>query len=209
MLTPYQSQYVAWELTQYRNFQNAVQAQDFSALDEGQYRLKATLALACRVTGSGWNELVAAAVADPQRLFSREPGSPDGKGGVHPSISRRIFPDSLSATELWRAVQVARQVLASVPNISTDPNHQPILQNGVWLCLHVAFLRRRLHQGEEFSLRPDEQSALSRWAELIGEALIQTVEANTWTKGIPDLFADPTDCDYLRSKMLAALPMTI
>ncbi len=227
------------QVTQYRNFQNAVQAQDFSALDEDQCRLKATLALAgvtyiykpgkgdpppaeriftleeaskalaCRITGNGWTDLVTAPLANPNLLFDRTPGPPDGKGGNFPSICRRLFPDGLSATELWRAVQVARQVLNAIPNLGTDPSHQPILQNSVWLCLHLAFLRTKLHEGNEFWLSNDELGVLSRWIELIGNTVLQAVENGTWDKEKIDLFADPVDCASLRAKVLATLPGNI
>jgi hypothetical protein len=126
------------QVTQYRNRQNAVDIQDFAALDERQQQWRQTLglagieyvckhgendpaagervfgirdaaaALACCVGGRDWAEFVVAANADRKRLFKREPSAE--AGAARESAYARVFYDALTAKELWRAVQVGRLV---------------------------------------------------------------------------------------------------
>lgn len=124
------------EVTRRRNRQNAVDIEDFAALDERQGRWsdtlalvdttyvyrqgqddpingaqvfdirEAALALACCISGHDWADFVVAAKADRRRLFRSNATA--GAGGV--SAYARVFSDALTAKELWRAVQVSRFV---------------------------------------------------------------------------------------------------
>lgn len=125
------------EVTQYRNRQNAVDLEDFAALDEKQHHWRRTLslagieylykqgeddppssnrvftardaapALACGVSGHDWADYVVAAKADRKRLFKRPR---PGSAAQPVDAYARVFSDSLTAKELWRTVQVSRLV---------------------------------------------------------------------------------------------------
>ncbi len=126
------------EVTQYRNRQNAVDIQDFAALDERQQQWRQTLALAgveyickygesdpavgprvfgirdaatalaCSVGGHDWADLVVAANAGRKRLFRRD--WTGRASAAHDDNYSRIFNDALTSKELWRVVQVGRLV---------------------------------------------------------------------------------------------------
>lgn len=126
------------KVTQYRNRQNAVDLEDFAALDERQEVWKQTLAaagieylykhgeddppasetvfsvreagpaLACCQTGAQWADYVAAAKKDKKRLFHR-PGLTSAQGRLSEAYER-LFSDALTSRELWRIVQIDRVV---------------------------------------------------------------------------------------------------
>ncbi len=226
------------KVTQYRNFQNAVQAQDFSALDEDQYRLRATLAmhgityiykpgqgdpdigplvfdvkeaaraLACRISGPDWSSMVVAAKRNADFLFDRQPRV-DANGVQTPCIMRRVFPDSLTAVELWRAVQVVRFVTDTLPTYASNEQEGNILESASWLCSHLVLLKSKLHEGVGLALEADEQTVLSRWVEQVAVQLLALVSSQTWSKEIVELFDDETDCMQLRNRTLAGLPAAV
>jgi hypothetical protein len=131
-------------VTQARNRQNAVDLEDFAALDERQEAWRQTLQmagvtyvvrhgdddplpssscfsvreaapfLACAVTAANWSDFVVAAKADKSRLFGR----PDLVAGDDPlrEAYNYLFPDSLTARRMWRQVQVGRSVHQIVRN---------------------------------------------------------------------------------------------
>jgi hypothetical protein len=124
------------EVTRKRNRQNAVDIEDYAALDERQSRWRdtlalvdtvyvckqgdddpvhgaqvfnireAALALACGITGQDWAEFVVAAKADRRRLFKNDFDA----AANNVSAYARVFSDTLTAKELWRSVQVSRLV---------------------------------------------------------------------------------------------------
>jgi AIPR protein len=124
------------EVTRKRNRQNAVDIEDYAALDERQSRWRdtlalvdtvyvckqgeddpangaqvfnireAALALACGITGQDWAEFVVAAKVDRRRLFKSDFGAAANSASTY----ARVFSDALTAKELWRAVQVSRLV---------------------------------------------------------------------------------------------------
>lgn len=226
------------KVTQYRNFQNAVQAQDFSALDEDQYRLRATLAmhgisyiykpgqgdpeigplvfdvreaaqaLACRIAGPDWPSLVVAAKKKIDSLFDRQPGV-DANGAPLPCVMRRVFPDSLTALELWRAVQVVRFVALTLPAYASNDLERNILESASWLCSHIILLKSKMHEGVELALLADEQSVLSRWVEQVALQVLGLVTGQAWDKEVIELFNDETDCLQIRNRTLAGLPAAV
>ena len=126
------------KVTQSRNRQNVVELEDFAALDERQagwhqtlkmagieYLIKhgddespasatsfsvreAAPILACTMTANDWQEFVVAAKTDKKKLFGRK-GLVAATDPLRASYSR-LFPDSLTARQIWRAVQVGRIV---------------------------------------------------------------------------------------------------
>jgi hypothetical protein len=131
-------------VTQSRNRQNAVDLEDFAALDERQEAWRKTLGmagvtyvvrhgdddplpsgacfgvreaapfLACGVTASDWDEFVVAAKADRKRLFGR-PGLVAAEDALRDAYNR-LFVDSLTARRMWRQVQIGRAVHEMVRN---------------------------------------------------------------------------------------------
>lgn len=129
-------------VTQSRNRQNAVELEDFAALDERQTMWQQTLQmagvtylvkqgeddpplsptcfsarelapfLACTVTTNDWQDYVTAAKADKKKLFGRE-GLVSAKDPLRQSYER-LFADSLTARQMWRIVQIGRGVLEKI-----------------------------------------------------------------------------------------------
>ncbi len=129
-------------VTQSRNRQNAVELEDFAALDERQTMWQQTLKmagitylvkqgeddpplsptcfsarelapfLACTVTTNDWQDYVTAAKADKKKLFGRE-GLVSATDPLRQSYER-IFADSLTSRQMWRIVQIGRVVVEKV-----------------------------------------------------------------------------------------------
>ncbi|MEN9868374.1 MAG: hypothetical protein RL748_3964 [Pseudomonadota bacterium] len=126
------------KVTKYRNRQNAVDLEDFAAIDERQLMWQKTLALAgvdyllkhgvddlpisdtcfsvreaapflaCTLTTNDWQDYVIAAKSDQKRLFNRA-GVLDAKKPLNNAYDV-LFPDSLTAKTIWRIVQIGRFV---------------------------------------------------------------------------------------------------
>lgn len=129
-------------VTQSRNRQNAVELEDFAALDERQAMWQQTLQmagitylvkqgeddpplsptcfsarelapfLACTVTTNDWQDYVTAAKTDKKKLFGRE-GLVSATDPLRRSYER-LFADSLTARQMWRIVQIGRLVVEKV-----------------------------------------------------------------------------------------------
>ncbi|CAJ9335917.1 abortive infection phage resistance protein [Burkholderia pseudomallei] len=129
-------------VTQSRNRQNAVDLEDFAALDERQVTWQQTLQmagitylikqgeddpqlsptcfsarelapfLACTVTTNDWQDYVVAAKVDRKKLFGRQ-GLVSASDPLCQSYER-LFADSLTARQMWRIVQVGRVVLEKI-----------------------------------------------------------------------------------------------
>ncbi|MBZ5239764.1 AIPR family protein [Pseudomonas aeruginosa] len=125
-----------------RNRQNAVDLEDFAALDERQTTWQQTLRmagieylirqgdndpplsatcfsvrelapfLACTITGNDWQDFVVAAKSDKKKLFGRE-GLVPTTDPLHQAYER-LFADSLTAKQMWRITQIARAVIQKV-----------------------------------------------------------------------------------------------
>lgn len=129
-------------VTQSRNRQNAVDLEDFAALDERQAMWQQTLHmagieyivqhgqddpppsptnfsvrelapyLACTVTANDWQDYLVAAKTDKKRLFGRE-GLVPATDPLRQSYER-LFADSLTAKQMWRITQIGRTVIGKV-----------------------------------------------------------------------------------------------
>lgn len=130
------------QVTQSRNRQNAVDLEDFAALDERQATWQQTLKmagieyivkhgqddapssptsfsarelapfLACMVTTSDWQDYLVAAKSDKKRLFGRE-GLVPATDPLRQSYER-LFADSLTAKQMWRIAQIGRTVIRKI-----------------------------------------------------------------------------------------------
>lgn len=129
-------------VTQSRNRQNAVDLEDFAALDERQAVWQQTLHmagieyivkhgqddappsptsfsarelatyLACTVTTNDWQDYLVAAKSDKKKLFGRE-GLVPATDPLRQSYER-LFADSLTAKQMWRIAQIGRAVIGKV-----------------------------------------------------------------------------------------------
>ncbi|QXW30916.1 AIPR family protein [Aeromonas sanarellii] len=129
-------------VTQSRNRQNAVDLEDFAALDERQSMWQQTLRmagieyivkhgqddappsatsfsarelapyLACTVTMNDWQDYLVAAKSDKKRLFGQE-GLVPATDPLRQSYER-LFADSLTAKQMWRIAQIGRMVVGKV-----------------------------------------------------------------------------------------------
>jgi hypothetical protein len=129
-------------VTQSRNRQNAVDLEDFAALDERQVMWQQTLRmagieyivkhgqddpqpsqttfsarelapyLACTVTTSDWQDYLVAAKSDKKKLFGRE-GLVPATDPLRQSYER-LFADSLTAKQMWRIAQIGRTVIGKI-----------------------------------------------------------------------------------------------
>lgn len=129
-------------VTQSRNRQNAVDLEDFVALDERQAMWQQTLRmagieyivkhgqddpppsstsfsarelapyLACTVTTNDWQDYLVAAKSDKKKLFGRE-GLVPATDPLRQSYER-LFADSLTAKQMWRIAQIGRSVIGKV-----------------------------------------------------------------------------------------------
>ncbi len=130
------------QVTQSRNRQNAVDLEDFAALDERQAMWQQTLRmagieyivkhgqddappsptsfsarelapfLACTVTTNDWQDYLVAAKSEKKRLFGRE-GLVPATDPLRQSYER-LFADSLTAKQMWRVAQIGRTVIGKV-----------------------------------------------------------------------------------------------
>lgn len=231
-------------VTQSRNRQNAVELEDFAALDERQAMWKQTLRmadvtylvkqgdddpplsptcfstrelapfLACTVTTNDWQDYVVAAKVDKKKLFGRE-GLVSASDPLRQSY-KRLFTDSLTARQMWRIVQIGREVSLKVrarASAESDPTGLPsgtlpareILNHGVWLILHVIFIRLQLQNGPTLVLTPDEMTAISREVDFVCEQLVTVAQGVQWNKQARSVFENKTDCRTVKGRLMAAL----
>ena len=232
------------KVTQSRNRQNVVQLEDFAALDERQAGWQQTLKmagieylikhgegelpasatsfsvreaapiLACTVTADDWQEFVVAAKTDKKKLFGRE-GLVAATDPLRASYSR-LFPDSLTARQMWRAVQIGRIVQIRIrdrASAEADPANLPaealraseILRHGGWLLLHVLFIRTQLQRGQTLALTQDELDRLSRDIDQAAQRLVEVTQDTQWNKQARSVFENRTDCRAVKSRLMAAL----
>jgi hypothetical protein len=231
-------------VTQSRNRQNVVDLEDFAALDERQamwqqtlqmanieYQIKqgeddsplsascfstreATPLLACTMTTPDWPEFVVAAKTDKKRLFGRE----EFVAVTDPlrEAYSRLFPDSLTARQLWRTVQVGRFVLSKIRDrAATEPDPanlaagalpaREILKHCVWLLLHVLFIRLPLQNGPTLELTTDERTKLSIEIDTIAQKLVDVTQSMQWNKQARSVFENRADCRTVKGRLMAAL----
>lgn len=231
-------------VTQYRNRQNSVELEDFAALDERQIMWQQTLRasdidylvqegaddpapsgrcfsareaapfLACTITGKEWPDFVIAAKTDKKRLFGRE-GLVSSKDPLQDAYAR-LFPDSLTARQMWRTVQIGRYVQEKIRDESrsiSDPTTLPegalpgkeILKHAGWLVLHVICIRLQSQNGASLLLGQTDLEALSREVNLVTTKLVSVVQAISWGKQARSIFENKTDCQTVKKQLMAAL----
>ncbi len=231
-------------VTQSRNRQNAVDLEDFAALDERQLMLQQTLLmagieyqikcgeddaprsaqcfnvreaapiLACTITNNDWHEFVVAAKTDKKKLFGRR-GLVSASDPLSEAYNR-LFSDSLTSRQLWRAVQVGRFVQAKIRDRAAaeqDPTNlelctlraKEILKHSTWLLLHVIFIRLKLQFGDSLELTEQEVTTLSIEIDNSAQKVIEVVQSQHWNKQARSVFENRTDIKTIKSSLMAAL----
>jgi len=220
------------EVTHYRNCQNAVDGQDFAALDENQEQWRRTLelsgikyqyktgeldnsdtpdfklldaarALACRITNDNWVEVVAYAKNNPKKLFDRV-----SHGQGNSSIYSRIFQDSLDARTIWRVVQIAEQVTGALKKRARSEQREEsaITSNSIWFVIHIILLKTQLANEKALNLTDDEIQRLSGTIDTTVQHVIDAAKAAQWGKQYPSIFGNQTNLQTLKTKVMVALP---
>ena len=222
-------------VTQYRNRQNAVDLEDFAALDERQEQWRQTLetagvsylykhgeddpplaetvfsvreaapALACCETANHWPAYIVAAKKDQKRLFKQPELA--AVGSPLDDAYARLFTDALTARELWRVVQTSRFVQKTITDRARGEATEDaeILRQGKWLVLHVLLLKAQLRWGADLSLTYDERNRLSMAIDTIANELMNVIKANTWNKQPRAIFENQTDVQTVKNLVMAAL----
>ena len=222
-------------VTQYRNRQNAVDLEDFAALDERQEQWRRTLelaavsylykhgeddpplsddvfsvreaapALACCETANHWPGYVVAAKKDRKRLFKR-PTLVAANSPLDDAYDR-LFTDALTARELWRSVQISRLVMKTITDRARgeSTSDAEILRHSKWLILHVLLVKTQLRWGAELCLTEDEKNRLSLAIDTIAIEMVKVVKANTWNKQTRAIFENQTDVQTVKNSIMAAL----
>jgi len=224
------------QVTQYRNRQNSVDLEDFAGLDERQESIKGTLALAgitylykhgdddpplsdsvfsvreaapalaCSRINPDWVNYVIAAKIDPKRLF-RRPDLADSEESLLDAYEQ-LFTDSLTARELWRAVQIYRIVKRTVEDRANSESvlrNADILRNGTWLMAHILSIKVPIQNGSDLLLSEADKQTVSIAIDSIAYQLIEVVSSLQWDKEIIDIFEDATDCQTIKNSLLVAL----
>lgn len=222
-------------VTQYRNRQNAVDLQDFSALDEKQASWKQTLAmanveyifkhgdddsplsltvfsvkeaapaLACCQAGTDWADFVIAAKIDRKRLFRRPAFI--GDATMLSDAYSRLFTDSLTARELWRVVQISRFVQRTIKARANGEaaEDKEILQQGMWLAMHILSIKTQLRLGESLALTPQEEAQLSMAIDAIADQLVVSTKSQQWNKQFRAVFENKSDCQAIKRLVMQVL----
>lgn len=233
----------AAQVTEFRNRQNAVNLEDFTALDERQaqwgktletagvtylcksghddppvsdtvFSMKeAVLALACCNTDAqrdtpnniGWADFIVAAKCDQARLYQQP--ALVRKNTKMADAYQRIFPDSLTARELWRTVQISRFVQKTLGDRAKSEEYprKDILQQGKWLALHVILLKTQLRYDSNLNLDTDEINRLSLAVEMVAEELITQTLALNFQKQYRSVFENKADCQSIKTSMMRVL----
>lgn len=126
---------------------------------------------------------------------------------------QKLFPDSRTAKEIWRIVQLGRiitQIIKDRASGESVDNHvnlqaKDILNQGVWLIIHIVFLRTKLQNGNEFFITEDEKQRLSSEIDTISQKLVDVIQSEQWGKSAQAIFENKTDCNTVKSKLMAKL----
>ncbi|CBA06910.1 TPA: AIPR family protein [Neisseria meningitidis] len=167
--------------------------------------------LACTVTSSDWQEYVIAAKSDKTRLFQQVALTSHRK--KMKDAYQKLFSDSRTATEIWRIVQLGRiikQIVkdrASGESIEHSVNLQAkdILNQGIWLIIHIVFLRTKLQNGNKLFITEDEKQRLSSEIDTISHKLVNVIQSEQWEKTAQAIFENQTDCNTIKNRLMAAL----
>ena len=224
------------EVTRCRNSQNAVTPQDFAALDDNQESWRRTLqaegisyivkrgvedgqieaqnfsvqeAAECLAL-LGWKSF-SLLMEHPMRLWDRTRDM-DGEVATVSSASvyKTLFPDTLTARQLWRTVQIARRVRQTIEQDAASTEDElaaGFARHSIRLLTHVMLLHlKNILNGESLSLAAEEISLVSQKLDAARAALqIAHQEYNVAQQPHEELFTDLGALLHLRSRVLQSL----
>ncbi len=167
--------------------------------------------LACTITGSDWQKYIIAAKSDKKKLF-QQIGLVSHREKMQDAY-QKIFPDSRTSKEIWRIVQMGRVISQMVRDRANgEPfdetknlQSKDILREGVWLILHVIFLKSKLQYENAFDLTDDEKSLLSRYVDSVSQKLVDIIQSQTWDKSEQSIFENQSDCQTVKNSLMAKL----
>jgi len=167
---------------------------------------EAAPALACSRTTADWADYVIAAKSDRKRLFRRpehvRAGSPLN------NAYKELFRDSLTAREMWCSVQIQRlteKTLRDRAKGEQDQQDADILRQGVWIVLHILFIKTKLQNEATLVLTEAEKLRISVAIDVITNQLVISTKAQNYNKQFRSVFENKTDCQAIKSSMMAAL----
>lgn len=224
------------DVTRYRNSQNAVSPQDFAALDDNQESWRKTLQsegisyIVKRSAADGQTDpssftLQEAAEARalmsraglkllveyPPRLWDRILDIAGNKASVdRPSAYKTIFPDSLTARQLWRTVQIARFVRQTIEqNAATMTSllDADFGRQSIRLMIHAVLIHcKALSDGETLAVTAAEQLLLSDALDIARNALIQAFpQIETTQRPYVEVFSDISTLGALIAPVMRSL----
>jgi hypothetical protein len=170
--------------------------------------------LACSKTNPDWPDFVIAAKSDRKRLFGRR-GLVSENDPLHQAYDQ-IFTDSLTAKYAWRVIQIGRFVDRTIRDRARAEMAVPhgaqgllpageILKHGIWLIMHVIFIKCPLQLGAELRLTEQDNINLSRQIDFVAQGLVEYVQSREWGKQPRSVFENKTDCRTIKSGLMAAL----
>lgn len=224
------------DVTRYRNSQNAVSPQDFAALDDNQESWRRTLqsegityvvkrsavdspadektftlmdaAEARALRGDAGFRLL---LERPARLWDRSADLAGNKATPdRPSAYKTLFPDALTARQLWRTVQIVRFVQKTVEQDALSMQSQEdaeFARNSIRLLVHIILINcRTLCDGESLALSDDEKSVLSDVLDRTRSVLIAAYpDIEIAKRPSSEVFVDLTSVNELKAKVMLAL----
>lgn len=224
------------DLTRYRNSQNAVSPQDFAALDDNQESWRKTLqseaityivkrsAVDGQIDPSSFTLQEAAearalmsgaglklVLEYPARLWDRCLDMAGNKATADkPSAYKTIFPDSLTARQLWRTVQVARFVLQTIEQDAATMVSlldADFARQSLRLITHVILIHcKSLTDGETLALTAAEQLLLSAALDTARSALVKAYsQIETTQRPYAEAFSDLSTLGALRAPVMHSL----
>lgn len=166
--------------------------------------------LACLKTNSNWPAFIVAAKSDRKKLFGRR-GLVAETDPLHQAYDQ-LFTDSITTKYAWRVVQIGRlieRIIRARARAETSGIHEPsageILKHGIWLLMHVVFIKIPLQNGSELTLTEQEQLQISSQVDTIAQKLVDIVQAQVWGKEPRALFENKSDCKTIKGSLMAAL----
>lgn len=224
------------DVTRYRNSQNAVSPQDFAALDDNQESWRRTLqsegvtyivkrsAVDGPADDNTFSLLDAAEaralrgaaglymlIEQPARLWDRTLDMAGNKATPeNPSAYKLLFPDALTARQLWRTVQIARFVRRTIEQDAASMasvQEADFAKHSIRLLTHVMLVHgKALCEGELLSLADTELATLSVALDKARGALIQAYPQIEITQRSPsEVFVDMTTVNALKAQVMQAL----
>ena len=223
------------EVTRFRNSQNAVLPQDFAALDDNQEAWRRTLEsegityvvkhssddLLPSPTLFGLSEaaesralahppLLGLLISEPDRLWDTSNNIQGQLAGSGPSVYKSLFPDSLSARQLWRTLQMARFVRQTIVQEvdSHEGRDADIAKCSIRLMTHIVMLIcKSVTDGATLALEHQEVQLLSATLDKARSTLQALLEVmpDTKERSAVEIFSDMSTLTELKGGVMQAL----